>query len=178
MSYGITGCEVQTNFDVCIQNAGGSLDPKGWAGCSALISDTAKYNKCVYDGYGAIITCFQGFCNNDPSGTINTIKTAYDQYKNYVEQAQPAAQTTQQQQASVTQQQQPVATGTTQQGTQQGTTQQGTTQQGTQQGATQGTTGNVNNGKINELNSGAGSNKVSKLLVSFLVVSGLLMNFL
>ncbi|KAG4086995.1 hypothetical protein H8356DRAFT_1326712 [Neocallimastix lanati (nom. inval.)] len=183
-AYGPTGCEVATNFDTCIQNAGGSLDPKGWVACSQLQGNIAQYNECVYNGYKSIVTCFSSFCNQDTTNTVSTMKAALDQYTGYVQQSQQPTtqqQTTQQQPAN---QQQTTQQQTTQQqpNAQQQTTGQQTNAQ--QQTAGQQTTGNgINNANTanpNTINdaSGAVSNKVSKILVSFLVVSGLLMNFL
>jgi len=182
-AYGPSGCEVVANFDTCIQNAGGSLDPKGWANCSQLQGNISQYNECVYNGYKSIVTCFSSFCNQDTSNTVSTMKAALDQYSGYVQSSQQ--QSTPQQQTTQQQQQQPAAgqQQTTQQ--QPAAGQQQTTGQQPAAGQQQTTgqqpvanAGNTAGNTINDANSGAASNKVSKILVSFLVVSGLLMNFL
>jgi len=165
-TYGPTGCEVVTNFDTCIERAGGSLDPKGWVACQQVIGDNAKFNECVYNGYSSIVTCFTSFCNQDTSNTVSGIKAALDQYSGYVNAAK--------QEAQPTAAQQPNAQATNIQGTQQPVG-QATQAVGAQ--PTGGATGNTIN-NANEVKNAATSSKVSKVVVGFLVVSSVLMNFL
>ncbi|ORX52894.1 hypothetical protein BCR36DRAFT_582306 [Piromyces finnis] len=168
-SYGPVNCEVALNFDTCIQNAGGSLDPKAWTACSVLqSSDMTKYNECVYNGYKSIVQCFESFCNNDTSNTVSTMKAARDQFEGIVN----SAQQSQQQQTQPQQQQQPQQQ-TPGQSTEQTNQPTGQTNQNT--GAT---TQPITQTKNDDMDSGASSNKVAKVLVSFLAISALAMNFL
>ena len=182
--YGPTNCEVVANFDTCITNAGGSIDPKGWTSCTVLqATDMNGYNNCVLNGYKSIVTCFQSFCNNDTTNTVSTMKAALAQYEGIVNansQPQAGQQQTQQPQVGQQQTQQPQAG---QQQTQQQAGQQ-TQQPGQQVGQQQNNvspvqgTNNNNGPSDSDINSGATSNKVTKLFVTFLAISALAMNFL
>ncbi|OUM57887.1 hypothetical protein PIROE2DRAFT_16986 [Piromyces sp. E2] len=102
-----------SNSNTCIQNAGGSFDPKAWPTCSVLqVSDISKYNECVYNGYKQIIYCFQSFCNTDPANTVSTMIAARDQFENIVKNTSSDANSKPAVQQPVAQQpaaQQPVA---------------------------------------------------------------------
>jgi len=153
---------------VCIERtAGGSVDPQGWATCTNLRnqgqSDLTEYYKCVYEGYNAIVNCFTSFCNQDTTNIVVNVKAAQAQYADLANpSSQPASGN-------------PTTDGQTP-GAQPGTTPQDTTQPN-QTGNTQ-PSDNVTTTKINnDNNSGATSNKITKIFVGFLALSALAMNF-
>ncbi|OUM66179.1 hypothetical protein PIROE2DRAFT_20212 [Piromyces sp. E2] len=184
--YGPT-CEVYQNFDACITNLGGNLDPTAWTSCSSLqAADMNKYNECIYTGYKRVVECFQSFCNSDTTNLVSTFIAARDQFEGIVNGNQQSAQQTTQQ--PTTQQQNGQQQTAQQQNGQQQTAQQQNGQQvGQQQTGQTGQTGQISqNGSLTNVtsgqnvpnaNSGATSTK-AKLFVTFLAISALAMNFI
>ena len=127
------------------------------------------YYKCVYNGYNSLISCFTSFCNQDTTNSIIGIQAARDTYADL---ANPPSQNTQPTSGNPSSENQTNngQTPGTQPGAQPGNTQ--TNQTGAAQPS-----GTVTTDKVNDDNSGATSNKITKIFVGFLALSALAMNF-